>query len=75
MSSAPTLHISDLPDAAREGVMQGDSVPVESGGVRVATIVPEERQPSRLLTLAGAFKFEGRLDLDDIDAALERRRT
>lgn len=74
MPSAQPVRVSDLPDAAREEVLHGAPVPVVADGVRVATIVPEGARGSSLLALGGAFRFPGRLDVDDIDAALDRRR-
>lgn len=74
MASAPLVRVSDLPDAAQEELLKGAVVPVESDGVRVASIVPAGERASKLLGLAGAFHFAGRLGVDEIDAALDQRR-
>lgn len=74
MASAQSVRVSDLPETVQEDVLNGANVPVESGGVRVATIVPDRSLGSRLLALGGALHFQGRLDIDDIDAALDQRR-
>lgn len=74
MASAPLVRVTDLPDAAQEEILRGSVVPVESDGVRVASIIPSGERASKLLGLAGAFHSAGRLDVDDVDAALDQRR-
>lgn len=75
MAFTPPVQLTDLPDAARAALLKGVVVPVEADGVRVASIVPGSARASRLLGLAGAFQVRGRLEVDEIDAALGVRPT
>ena len=65
------LQLSELPVDIQDRIRRGEVVEVRSGRKKVATISPPPGYP--FMALAGTFSFDGRLDAEAIDEALDGR--